>query len=139
MKKRLKHVFAAAALVAVTLATGVGVESAAPAPSAQQCRTADKIINKQIRFAPGRTTAVIKDTIRLCTSHEYRLRARAGQTMSVNLAAGRRTSLTLSTPSGETLGDGNKSWSGELPESGEYLIAVGTDATARYTLEVTIR
>ena len=107
--------------------------------AAAQCRGTDRIIEKQIRFARGRTTAVIKDTIRLCTSYNYRLRARAGQTMSVNLAAGRRTGLTLRTPSGEALVDGGKDWSGELPEDGEYVIEIGTDATARYTLEVTVR
>ena len=108
----------------------------APAP---QCRGTDRVIEKRIRFARGRTTAVIKDTIRLCTGHTYRLRARAGQTMSVNLAAGSQTGLTLRAPSGEALVDGGKDWSGELPEGGQYVIEIGTDATARYTLEVTIR
>jgi hypothetical protein len=59
--------------------------------------------------------------------------------MSVNLAAGRRTGLTVRAPSGEALVDGGKDWSGELPEGGVYVIEIGTDATARYTLEVTIR
>jgi hypothetical protein len=52
---------------------------------------------------------------------------------------GDRTSLTLSAPSGDALADGEKSWSGELPETGDYRIHIGTDATANYTLEVTIR
>jgi hypothetical protein len=118
--------------------------SAAPAGSAAaaaQCRGTDRTIPKQIRFARGRTTAVIKDTVRLCTSHEYTLRARAGQTMTVHLATGRRTSFTLQTPSGDTVldADGVKDWSGELADNGEYVITIGTDATAAYTLEVTIR
>ncbi|HEY9285964.1 MAG TPA: hypothetical protein VIP46_21115, partial [Pyrinomonadaceae bacterium] len=104
-----------------------------------QCRRADRVVGKQIRFGRGRTTAVVKDRVALCTAHEFRLRARAGQTMSVNLATGDRTSLTLSAPSGDALADGEKSWSGELPESGDYVIRIGTDATADYTLEVTIR
>ena len=124
---------------------------AAPAPSADasslsapsataQCRGTDRPINKQIRFARGRTTAVIKDTVRLCTSHVYSLRAREGQTMSVHLATGDRTSFTVYAPT-DPVGDadGVKDWSGELPETGQYQIIVATDATASYTLEVTIR
>ena len=35
--------------------------------------------------------------------------------------------------------DGVKDWEGSLPETGQYIIHVGTDVTAAYTLEVTIR
>jgi hypothetical protein len=116
---------------------GVAHESSATA----QCRGTDRSITKQIRFGRGRTTAVVKDTVRLCTSHEYHLRARSGQTMSLNLATGKRTSFTLQSPSGDTVegADGVKNWSGELPATGDYVIIIGTDATAAYTLEVTIR
>ena len=131
----MKAILLAAALIASAAPAG-RVEAA---PSAAQCKRADRVINKVIRFERGRTTAVVKDRVALCTAHSYRLRARAGQTMSVNLATGERTSLTLSAPSGDALADGEKSWSGELPESGDYVIHIGTDATANYTLEVTIR
>ena len=131
-------------LLTIALAGCVAATSKAPAggaAAAPQCRGTDRTIPKQIRFARGRTTAVIKDTVRLCTSHEYRLRARAGQTMTVHLATGSKTSFTLYTPAGDTPdgADGSKDWSGELPETGEYTLNVGTDATAAYTLEVTIR
>ncbi len=118
-------------------AAPAGPAGAAAAPA--QCRRADRVISKQIRFERGRTTAVVKDRVALCTAHEFRLRARAGQTMSVNLAAGPRTSLTLRSPSGDKLAAGERSWSGELTKSGEYTLLVRTDMTARYTLEVTIR
>ena len=115
--------------------------AASGATVAFQCRGTDRTIPKTVRFARGRTTAVIKDTVRLCTSHEFRLRARQGQTMSVHLATGRKTSFTLYTPSGDIVpdADGVKDWSGELQDNGEYVINIGTDATAPYTLEVTIR
>lgn len=123
------------AVLMLTVAPAGRAEAAAPT----QCKRADRVISKTIRFGRGRTTAVVKDRVLLCTAHSYRLRARAGQTMGVNLASGNRTSMTLSAPSGEALADGEKSWSGELPETGEYEIHIGTDATAGYTLEVTIR
>ena len=144
MKKQLTNIFLLAASLTL-LTTHVDARRpprAATLSSAHvsaQCRTTDTTVPKRIRFARGRTTAVVSDTIRLCTSHEYKLRARAGQTLSVNLATGKRTSLTVSAPNGDTLLDGGKDWSGELPANGDYIITVGTDANARYTLEVTIR
>ncbi len=127
----------------IALAACVASLSALPAngaAAAAQCRGTDRAITRQVKFGRGRTTAVIKDTVRLCTSHEWVLRARGGQTMTVHLAAGRRTSFTLQGPSGTVEGaDGAKDWSGELPENGDYNIIIGTDATAAYTLEVTIR
>ncbi|HEX8723165.1 MAG TPA: hypothetical protein VF736_21285 [Pyrinomonadaceae bacterium] len=132
--------FAAAACLAASAAAAPPAGATPPAAAAQ-CRGTDRAVPKRVRFARGRTTAVVKDTVRLCTSHEYRLRARAGQTMTVHLATGSKTSFTLYTPAGDTPdgADGSKDWSGELPESGEYTITIGTDATAAYTLEVTIR
>lgn len=131
-----------------TIALTVCVASAAGAPAnvatasaaAFQCRGTDRAITRQVNFARGRTTAVIKDTVRLCTSHEWVLRARGGQSMTVHIATGKKTSFTVQGPSGTIEdADGVRDWSGELPENGEYVIIVGTDATAAYTLEVTIR
>jgi hypothetical protein len=141
MKLMLKliRMFVVLACFAPTLSAATVVRSSASLPLVAQCRGTDTTITKQIRFARGRTTAVVKDTVRLCTGHEYRLKARAGQTMSVHLATGKRTSMTLYAPNGEMLLDGGNDWEGELPETGEYNISIGTDATARYTLEVTIR
>ena len=113
--------------------------AATPTAAAAQCRQTDRIIPKRIRFARGRTTAVIKDTVRLCTMHEYYFRARAGQKITAHLATGDRTSMTLFTQSGETVFDGTKDFEGELPEGGQYSLQIGTDVTAAYTLEVTIR
>jgi hypothetical protein len=135
--RRVLRIVAAAGLLAAQAAAPANAGAAAGA--GVQCPRADRVVPKTIRFGRGRTTAVIRDTVRLCTSHEYSLRARAGQTMSVNLATGSRTGLTVMSPSGEALLDGGKDWSGELPEDGKYTLRVGTDATAAYTLEVTIR
>ena len=106
--------------------------------TAGQCQGTDVSVRKQLRFARGRTTAVVRDGIKLCTSHDYYLRARRGQRMSVHLVAGKKTSFTVYAPT-DRLSDGAWDWTGELPEDGEYQISIGTDVTARYTLEVTIR
>ena len=147
--RRLLHIVAAVALVASTANAGTYAAANAGAssgvapstPAAAQCRTTDRNIPKQIRFARGRTTAVIKDTVRLCTAHEYYLRATGGQSMTVHLATGSRTSFSIYAPTGDIIegADGVKDWEGSLPETGQYIIHIGTDATAAYTLEVTIR
>lgn len=137
--KRLLLILAAAAFAASPSSATPYAPATTPAAVAQ-CRGMDRAITRQVNFARGRTTAVIKNTVRLCTSHEWVLRARQGQTMSVHIATGKKTSFTVQSPSGTIEdADGVKDWSGELPESGEYVIIVGTDATAAYTLEVTIR
>lgn len=136
--KRLLLIIAAAAFAASP--SSANSYASARTHAAAQCRGMDRAITRQVNFARGRTTAVIKNTVRLCTSHEWVLRARQGQTMSVHIATGKKTSFTVQSPSGTIEdADGVKDWSGELPESGEYIIIVGTDATAAYTLEVTIR
>jgi hypothetical protein len=124
-------------LAALALFAACAFVSAQQTASAQ-CPTTDKPINKRIRFAPGKTSATVRDTIRLCTSHEYYLRARAGQRMTVRLVTGGRTSFTVYTPN-MRLSEGVKNWTGELEETGEYQISIGTDATARYTLEVSVK
>ena len=136
--KRLLRIIALTGCVASTLVAPAGAVTP-PAPSAAQCRGTDRIIPKRIRFARGRTTAVIKDRVQLCTMHEYYFRARAGQKLTAHLATGDRTSMTLFTESGETVFDGTKDFEGELPEGGQFSLQIGTDVTAAYTLEITIR
>src|ERR1044072_7757397 len=137
----LLHI-AAAVVLAGSTANAVAPARLAPAaPAAVECRGTDRNFTKQLKLARGATTAVIKDTVRLCTAHEYNFRAMGGQSMTVHLATGTRTSFSIYAPTGDIIenADGVKDWSGSLPETGQYIIHIGTDATAAYTLEVTIR
>jgi hypothetical protein len=59
--------------------------------------------------------------------------------MTIKLTTGNKTSMTVLLPSDEALMDGELAWNGKLNETGEYEIQIGTDATARYTLEISIR
>lgn len=98
-------------------------------------------VNQKVTFKPGASSAVIKKQIRKGTSHQYRIRAREGQNLTVILTTGKRTSFTISTLSQGTLegADGETMWRGMLTETGEYYILIGTDATANYTLEIYIK
>lgn len=104
-------------------------------------RPMDKEVRQTIRFARGKSSAVIKKRIPLGTTHLYTLGAREGQTMTVILTTGNRTSFTIFSPSDGILegADGETMWRGMLNESGTYLISIGTDRTANYTLEVYIK
>jgi hypothetical protein len=97
-------------------------------------------IDRQIRFSRGSISSATRGRIVRGTSHIYRVRARAGQEMAVVLKTGDDTSFTISGWSSGILegADGVRQTVVELPETGEYVIQIGTDATANYTLEVTI-
>jgi hypothetical protein len=98
---------------------------------------------RRINFAHGRTTAVLQGTIKRGLSHDYLLKARAGQTMIVHLASSGDCGFEVLSPSGESVSNYTRDWTGSLPRSGDYRINVlppsQTEAPARYSLEVTIR
>ena len=103
-------------------------------------------LTKRVRFARGRTTATLKNSVVRGTADRYTLGARAGQKMSVSITTVERNAVfTINTPDGGTLegaGEGQDAtnWSGELPASGDYVIEVGgTRGNATYTLKVSIR
>lgn len=97
-------------------------------------------IDRQVRFSRGSISSVVSGRIARGTSHIYRVRARAGQEMAVVLKTRGETSFTVSGWSSGILegADGVRQTVVELPETGEYVIQIGTDETANYTLEITI-
>lgn len=98
----------------------------------------------RIKFARGRTTAVERGSVHRGMSHDYLLKAGAGQTLTVHLAARGGVNFDIRTPGHvDSLAQGVKDWSGVLPQSGDYRINVLPDTTTErsipYTLEVTVR
>ncbi len=98
-------------------------------------------VDQKIVFKSGASSSIIKKQIRKGTSHQYRLRAREGQNMTVILKTGKQTSFTVFAPTTGIIegADGETMWRGMLSETGEFLIVIGTDVTANYTLEVWIK
>lgn len=100
-------------------------------------------IVSRISFARGRTTAVLTGTVHRGMSHDYLLKARGGQEMSVHLSARGGVTFVILSPAGDELAQYSKDWSGALPQSGDYRINVLPDSTTErtisYTLEVTVR
>jgi len=98
----------------------------------------------RIKFPRGRTTTIERGSVHRGMSHDYLLKASAGQTMTVHLAARGGVCFDLYTPRlTDSLAQCSKDWSGELPRSGDYRINVLPDTTTErsipYTLEVTVR
>ena len=98
----------------------------------------------RIKFPRGRTTTIERGSVHRRMSHDYLLKASAGQTMSVHLAARGGVCFDLYTPGlSDSLAQCSKDWSGDLPRSGDYRINVLPDTTTErsipYTLEVTVR
>lgn len=103
--------------------------------------TEDRVtIDRDIVFRRGAIATSIRSKIARGTTHLYRVRARGGQEMAIVLRTGEQTSATLYSPTTGIVegADGVRQTLVELPETGEYLIQIGTDAAANYTLEITI-
>lgn len=106
-----------------------------------QSREQDKEIRYSVRFGKGKSSFTVKRQIPLGTTHLYTVRASEGQKMKVVLTTGKKTSFTLYSPTEGIIdaADGETRWQGTLNETGDYQIAIGTDKTANYTLEIFIR
>jgi hypothetical protein len=107
------------------------------------------VIKKSVRFAPGHTSTTLKGIAAWGTSYQYRVKANAGQHMTIRLVGKPGFDFSLEVPpeadgtqpGGETTGV--KRWSGILEDSGTYLINVSHTidgvTNAPYTLEITIK
>ncbi len=101
---------------------------------------------QRVRFARGRTTAILNGAVIRGTQDRYILGARAGQTMIVHVTSREKNAVfTILDPSGTALEGADEGldamdWTGELPLSGDYSIRVSpTRGNSTYTLEMTIR
>jgi hypothetical protein len=101
---------------------------------------------QRVRFARGRTTAVLKGAVVRATQDRYILGARGGQTMIVHITSLEKNAcFAILGPDASALpgaeeGTDATDWTGELPINGDYSIWVSpTRGNATYTLEVTIR
>ncbi|HEY8228264.1 MAG TPA: hypothetical protein VIG25_23565 [Pyrinomonadaceae bacterium] len=101
---------------------------------------------QRVKFARGRTTAVLHGSVVRGTQDRYILGARAGQTMIVHITSREKNAVfailgpDATALAGAEEGTDATDWTGTLPASGDYSIWVGpTRGNATYTLEVTIR
>ncbi len=104
----------------------------------------DQPTARRIQFEPGSSSATLWDSLPPNGIGSYILTAQAGQTMTVEvIPAWGQTLFSISGANGEVLksaGAGSTRWSGVLPLTQDYFIAVSTpDGSAiNYTLQVSI-
>ncbi|MBK6314195.1 MAG: hypothetical protein IPF53_07725 [Blastocatellia bacterium] len=102
---------------------------------------------KRVKFARGRTSAVLKGSLGLEETITYVLGARAGQTLILHVSIPDRQPnqhvvFSIVDPAGEDLLESyDTDWSGELKRTGDYKVLLSTfeSPAAPYVLEVTIR
>jgi hypothetical protein len=112
---------------------------------------ADGIVSKPLQFAKGASSATVKGSIKGNATIDYKVRAKAGQTMNVALKTSNTANYFNVLPPGSRdvaifigSNEGNE-WTGALPADGEYTIrvylmrsAARRNEAANYTLTVGI-
>lgn len=103
-------------------------------------------ITRRIRFAKGRQSATVSYSVVRGDRDTYILGAGAGQTMTVKITSLEDNAVfQIENPDGEYLegagdGDDAMSFTGSLPDKGDYKIIVGgTRGNASYRLTVSIK
>jgi hypothetical protein len=105
-----------------------------------------------VRFPKGRTTVILKGRTTGGPSESggmdpitYRLRAKAGQTLTLHLTSAKKNAVFgVWAPGMDPIDVGQNAtdWSGTLPKNGNYEISVWPEdetTNTTFTLEVTIR
>ncbi len=101
---------------------------------------AQRGITRRVRFARGRTSAVLRGAVVRATTDRYILSAQVGQTMILHLTSLERNAVFNVCVRGQCFVTEASDWSGDLTRSGNYVLEVSpTRGNATYTLEVTIR
>ncbi len=103
-------------------------------------------VRKRIKFPRGRTSTVINNAVLRDEADQYILNARAGQRMSIDISSVEdNASFEIVRPDktqlpGAGFDDDARHWTGELPETGDYIIEVApTRGNATYRLKIEIR
>ncbi|MEG4580179.1 hypothetical protein QUA71_11280 [Microcoleus sp. MON1_C5] len=95
---------------------------------------------QEIQFKRGASSAEVKGGVARGEVMIYLINAKQGQTMNVEIQSVEgNAAFKVVDPNTNAVAEGEKSWSGEVPQTGQYQIVVGTErGGASYTLSVSI-
>lgn len=97
---------------------------------------------RRVQFKRGASSTTVQGKVSLALPDTYVVGARAGQTMTVQLTApGKSVKFLVMTPTTRSLAaDNSRSWTGALPETGDYIILVDSDTrSATYSMTISIK
>lgn len=97
---------------------------------------------RRVQFKRGASSATLQGKVSIALPDTYLVGARAGQVMTVALTAPRKSvRFLVSSPTTRSLvADNARTWTGTLPEDGDYTIIVEADERGgTYTMTITIK
>lgn len=96
---------------------------------------------RRVQFQRGASSATVKGKASITLPDTYLIGARAGQVMTVQLTAPRKSvRFLVMTPKTNLIADNSRGWSGALPESGDYTIIVDADEVGgTYSMTISIK
>jgi len=101
-----------------------------------------KPANRRVQFKRGSSSATVTGKVSIALPDQYLVGARAGQVMSVQLTSPQKSVrfMVMTSKTTDLLADNVRTWTGTLPETGDYHIIVdGDEKASTYTLTVTIK
>jgi len=97
---------------------------------------------RRLQFKRGSSSTTVQGKVSIALPDTFLLGARAGQTMTVELTAPRKSVnfMVMSSRTTTLLASNTRSWTGTLPETGDYHIIVDADEKAStYSMTITIK
>ena len=103
-------------------------------------------IVRQVKFARGKTSTVLRGVIKKNQEVVFVLNAKAGQTLTASVDASTQNNdvvFSISGPNGSLMDDGMEvttTWRGQLPASGEYRLTMGMmeSKSSRYVMNISV-
>ena len=97
---------------------------------------------RRVQFRRGSSSATVQGKVSIALPDQYLVGAREGQTMSVQLTSPQKSVrfLVMSPKSTSLIADNARTWTGTLPETGDYHIIVdGDERGGTYSMTISIK
>lgn len=97
---------------------------------------------RRVQFKRGSSSATVSGKVSIALPDQYLVGARAGQVMSVQLTSAQKSVrfVVMSPKSTSLLADNARTWTGTLPETGDYHIIIdGDERGGTYTMTISIK
>ena len=101
-----------------------------------------KPASRRVQFRRGASSTTIQGRVTIALPDTLIVGARAGQTMSVQLTAPNKSVrfMLMTAKTTNSLADNTRSWTGTLPETGDYIILVdGDEKGSTYSMTISIK